>query len=90
MPESRFVSALNEQIAYEFGASQLYTAIAVHYDAETREHMAGEKRQQLFDLITELVQWENSNNELVINAARAEIARCVASASSSSWRTTPW
>jgi putative DNA methylase len=49
------------------------------YDAETREHMAGEKRQQLFDLITELVQWENSNNELVINAARAEIARCVAS-----------
>ena len=50
-----------------------------HYDAETREHMAGEKRQQLFDLITELVQWENSNNELVINAARAEIARCVAS-----------
>lgn len=50
-----------------------------HYDAETREHMAGEKRQQLFDLITELVQWENSNNELIINAARAEIARCVAS-----------
>src|SRR3954451_14824730 len=50
-----------------------------HYDAETREHMTGEKRQQLFDLITELVQWESSNNELVINAARAEIARCVAS-----------
>lgn len=49
------------------------------YDADTREHMAGEKRQQLFDLITELVQWENSNNELIINAARAEIARCVAS-----------
>src|SRR5690348_12664479 len=49
------------------------------YDPETREHVAGEKRQQLFDLITELVQWENSNNELVINAARAEIARCVAS-----------
>lgn len=50
-----------------------------HFDAATREHMAGEKRQQLFDLITELVQWENSNNELIINAARAEIARCVAS-----------
>src|SRR5450755_4667047 len=49
------------------------------YDAETREHMAGEKRQQLFDLITELVQWDNSNNELIINAARAEIARSVAS-----------
>ena len=50
-----------------------------NYDAETREHMAGEKRQQLFELIEELVKWENSNNELVINAARAEIARCVAS-----------
>lgn len=49
------------------------------YDAETREHMAGEKRQQLFALIEELVKWENSNNELIINAARAEIARCVAS-----------
>jgi putative DNA methylase len=50
-----------------------------HYDAETRDHMTGLKRQQLFDLITELVQWENSNNDLIINAARAEIARCVAS-----------
>ena len=41
MPESRFVSALNEQIAYEFGASQQYTAIAVHYDAETLPRLAG-------------------------------------------------
>ncbi len=30
---SRFTEALNEQIAYEFGASQQYVAIAVHYDA---------------------------------------------------------
>ena len=40
MPESRFVSALNEQIAYEFGASQQYTAIAVHYDSETLPRLA--------------------------------------------------
>ena len=32
---SKFSSALNEQIAYEFGASQQYVAIAVHYDAQT-------------------------------------------------------
>ena len=32
---SRFTEALNEQIAYEFGASQQYVAIAVHYDAQT-------------------------------------------------------
>jgi ferritin len=31
----RFADAVNEQIAYEFGASQQYVAIAVWYDAET-------------------------------------------------------
>jgi len=40
---------------------------------------AGVKRAELFNLIEELVLWENSNNPRVINAARAEIARCVAS-----------
>ena len=33
----------------------------------------------MFNLIEELVQWENSEQRAVINAARAEIARCVAS-----------
>ena len=32
---ARFPQALNEQVAYEFGASQQYIAIAVYYDAET-------------------------------------------------------
>ena len=40
MPESRFAAALTEQIAYEFGASQQYTAIAVHYDDETLPRLA--------------------------------------------------
>ena len=40
MTQSRFVTALNEQIAYEFGASQQYIAIAVHYDAETLPRLA--------------------------------------------------
>src|SRR5688500_19495610 len=35
-----FVDALNEQIAYEFGASQQYVAIAVHYDADTLPRLA--------------------------------------------------
>jgi putative DNA methylase len=43
------------------------------------EERAGGKRAQLFDLIEELVQWENSNNPRVIEKARAEIARCIAS-----------
>src|SRR5271167_4386202 len=40
---------------------------------------ASAKRAELFNLIERLVQWENSNNPRVINQARAEIARCVAS-----------
>jgi ferritin len=38
---SRFTDRLNEQIANEFGASQQYIAIAVHYDAETLPQLAG-------------------------------------------------
>ena len=37
---SRFTDALNEQIASEFGASQQYVAIAVHYDAESLPQLA--------------------------------------------------
>jgi putative DNA methylase len=48
-------------------------------DKTVDEERAGIKRAQLFDLIEELVRWENSNNSRVINQARAEIARCVAS-----------
>jgi len=39
---------------------------------------AEEERQRLFNLIEELVKWENTGNERVINAARLEIARSVA------------
>ena len=42
------------------------------------EDLAASKRAELFNLIEELVLWENSNNSRVINRARAEIARCVA------------
>lgn len=48
-------------------------------DDKVDEDRAGIKRAELFNLIEELVQWENSNNPRVINAARAEIARCVSS-----------
>jgi bacterioferritin B len=37
---SRFTDALNEQVASEFGASQQYVAIAVHYDAESLPQLA--------------------------------------------------
>jgi bacterioferritin B len=35
-----FAQALNEQIAYEYAASQQYVAIAVHYDAESLPELA--------------------------------------------------
>jgi bacterioferritin B len=37
---ARFPEALNEQIGREFGASQQYVAIAVHYDRETLPQLA--------------------------------------------------
>jgi ferritin len=37
---SRFPAAVNEQIGYEFGASQQYVAIAVYYDSETLPQLA--------------------------------------------------
>ena len=41
-----FQGKLNEQIAYEFAASQQYIAIAVHYDAQTLPQLAAHFYQQ--------------------------------------------
>jgi ferritin len=40
MAAARFVERLNEQIGYEFGASQQYIANAVYYDAQTLPRLA--------------------------------------------------
>lgn len=40
MAATRFVERLNEQIAYEFAASQQYIANAVYYDRETLPRLA--------------------------------------------------
>jgi ferritin len=45
----RFTEALNEQIANEFGASQQYLAIAVHYDAHTLPQLAGHFYRQAIE-----------------------------------------
>jgi len=42
------------------------------------EEIAATERAKLFDLIEELVKWENSHNPDVINRARREIARSIA------------
>jgi bacterioferritin B len=40
MAAARFIERLNEQIAYEFAASQQYIANAVYYDSETLPRLA--------------------------------------------------
>ena len=40
MAAARFIERLNEQIAYEFSASQQYIANAVYYDAQTLPRLA--------------------------------------------------
>ncbi|MGZ4481989.1 MAG: ferritin [Gaiellales bacterium] len=49
MSDNRFADALNEQIANEFGASQQYVAIAVHYDAQTLPRLAAHFYQQALE-----------------------------------------
>jgi ferritin len=44
-----FADALNDQIAYEFAASQQYVAIAVHYDAQTLPQLAAHFYQQALE-----------------------------------------
>jgi ferritin len=46
---ARFTEALNEQVAYEFGASQQYAAIAVWYDAETLPQLAAHFYRQALE-----------------------------------------
>src|SRR6267143_175524 len=42
-------------------------------DGSVDEERASAKRAELFNLIAEMVLWENSNNPDVLNRARAEI-----------------
>ena len=46
---SRFVDEVNAQIGREFGASQQYVAIAVHYDAQTLPQLAAHFYRQALE-----------------------------------------
>jgi ferritin len=46
---SRFSDAVNEQVGYEYGASQQYVAIAVWYDAETLPQLAAHFYRQALE-----------------------------------------
>jgi ferritin len=72
---SRFTDALNEQVAYEFGASQQYIAIAVYYDAQTLPQLAAhfyrqavEERNHAMMMVQYLL---DADAEVVIPAVEA-------------------
>jgi ferritin len=70
-----FANALNEQIGYEFGASQQYVAIAVYYDAQTLPQLAAhfyrqavEERNHAMMMVQYLL---DADDEVVIPAVAA-------------------
>jgi len=55
--------------------AQLVDDPSSHPDKFPTEEAQEAERERLFEIIRNLVKWENSNNEHVLNAARAEILR---------------
>ena len=49
MSGSRFIAAVNEQIANELGASNQYVAIAVYFDSETLQQLAAHFYRQALE-----------------------------------------
>ncbi len=82
---SRFHDAVNEQIGYEFGASQQYIAIATHYDSETLPQLAAhfyrqavEERNHAMMLVQFLLDADASVKIPGVEAPRTEFADAVA------------
>jgi bacterioferritin B len=82
---SRFGDALNEQIAYEFAASQQYVAIAVHYDAQTLPQLAAhfyrqavEERNHAMMMVQYLLDADEPVRISGVEAPQTEFADVVA------------
>jgi ferritin len=85
VPSSRFADALNEQIAYEFAASQQYVAIAVYYDRETLAQLAShfyrqavEERNHAMMIVQYLLDSDLPVRIPAIEAPQREFADAVA------------
>src|SRR3970282_1153124 len=55
--------------------ASLVDAPSANPDKCPTEEAQNSERERLFKIIRELVKWENSNNERVLQAARAEIVK---------------
>jgi ferritin len=85
MPSSRFAEGLNEQIAYEFAASQQYVAIAVYYDGETLAQLAShfyrqavEERNHAMMIVQYLLDADLPVRIPAVEAPRTDFADAVA------------
>jgi bacterioferritin B len=81
---SRFPEAVNEQVAYEFAASQQYVAIAVYYDAETLPQLAAhfyrqavEERNHALMLVQYLLDADHEVRIPGVEAPRTKFANAV-------------
>ena len=79
LPAPAFIDRLNEQIGYEFAASQQYVACAVHYDAETLPRLAGffyaqalEEREHAMMMVQYLL---DTDGEVAIPGVAAPVSR---------------
>jgi bacterioferritin B len=78
---SRFGDALNAQIASEFGASQQYVAVAVHYDARTLPQLAAhfyrqavEERNHAMMMVQYLLDADQAVNTPSVEAPKTSFA----------------
>ena len=85
MTSARFVEALGEQIAYEFGASQQYIAIAVYYDSRTLPRLsqifyaqAVEERNHAMMMIQYLLDRDADVKLPGVAEPRSDFGDCVA------------
>ena len=84
MTSSRFAEALGDQIAYEFGASQQYVAIAVYYDSQTLPRLAQtfyaqavEERNHAMMMIQYLIDRELDLRVPGVEAPQSQFGDCV-------------
>jgi bacterioferritin B len=85
MAATRFVERLNEQIAYEFAASQQYIANAIYYDAQTLPRLAAffyaqavEERNHAMMMIQYLLDADAAVTVPGVSAPETEFADAVA------------
>jgi ferritin len=85
MPAARFIEALNDQVANEFGASHQYVAIGAHYESQTLPQLARffyaqavEERGHALMMVKYLIDTDSPVRLREVAAPKAEFADHIA------------